>query len=652
MILRFRSSDGAYRVEVQPGDDISILTDKLKDVLPKDIDANSIILSDRPANGQTRPLKELSGAKIKDLGLGHGDLLFLSYSQATAAVKSSTVAPSSTTASIRLNGQPIKPGEDTSHRLTTTLNDLSSHEKIPNPWETVVQDSVDEYLEKQEGKIPRPRDHRMCKHGAKGMCDYCMPLEPYDANYLSERKIKHLSFHSYLRKTNSATNKPESKSSYMPPLSEPFFRVRKDCPSGHPAWPDGICTKCQPSAITLQPQTFRMVDHVEFSDPALINNFIEFWRQTGAQRIGYLYGRYESYPEVPLGVKAVVEAIYEPPQTDEADGVTLSLPWEGEKDVDEVASLCGLKRVGVIFTDLMDDGTGEGKVVCKRHIDSYFLSSLEIVFAAKLQAQHPHASKWSETGKFGSNFVTCVVSGNEDGNIDVASYQVSNTAVEMVRADIIEPSADPSVMMVREEDDKNRYIPEVFYRHINEYGVNVRENAKPSFPVEYLLVTLTHGFPNESNPMFTAPLGKFPIENREILGISQDHRAVAKQLGVNGNSKATGIDVVSDFHMMCFLKAWGILDKKEEELLAKVAMSHDSRDGNALLESPGWKTLLTILRESGENPEKRPFEPFSSSQSNDGGGGPTRPGGGKEPNSWSSDENVRLAKRMRGVSLR
>ena len=61
-------------------------------------------------------------------------------------------------------------------------------------------------------------------------------------------------------------------------------------------------------------QTYRHVDNVMFDSHSVVDHFIEGWRRSGQQRIGYLIGQYQEYSDVPLGIRAVVSAIYEPPQ--------------------------------------------------------------------------------------------------------------------------------------------------------------------------------------------------------------------------------------------------------------------------------------------------------------------------------------------------
>lgn len=426
----------------------------------------------------------------------HGDLLFVSYDSQPAPVAASQ-SKSDTVTAVRLNGKPVSEADAHMSRPAFANSTTSGN----SPWETVIQDRVDDLLDSMDGKISRKRDLKMCKHSDKGMCDYCMPLEPFDPEYLKNQGIKFASFHSHIKKLNStgsnANASTSAASSFVPPLSESDFKVKAKCPSGHAPWPAGICSKCQPSAITLQVQQFRMVDHVEFASSTVVNSFIDNWRRTGNQAIGYMYGSYESYADtVPLGIKAVVKSIVEPPQVCAIDGVSLTLPWAEEQDIDAAAAANGLRRVGVIFTDLTDSGKGDGSVVCKRHTDSYFLSSLEIGFAAELQRRHPNPTRWSESGKYSSKFVTCVISGNTKGEIEISAYQVSHTAEAMVEADIIEPSVSPGLMLVKEVSEK-RYVPDVFFRRMNEYNVAVQENAKPVFPVEYLIVTLSHGFPTK-----------------------------------------------------------------------------------------------------------------------------------------------------------
>ena len=111
-----------------------------------------------------------------------------------------------------------------------------------------------------------------CHHGAHSKCINCVPLEPWDKAVQEGRDppIKHLSFHCYIRKLTSGVDKsvlPCSmlSQSFVHLASSSFSRgkfinledlsckVKPGCVD-HPPWPDGICTKCQPSAVYLARQ--------------------------------------------------------------------------------------------------------------------------------------------------------------------------------------------------------------------------------------------------------------------------------------------------------------------------------------------------------------------------------------------------------------
>ncbi|KAI9102705.1 NPL4 family-domain-containing protein [Phlyctochytrium arcticum] len=568
LIIRLRSAEGQARVEVDSSESIGVLFGKVAKALSVSINAVSL---SRDQNF-SQPIRESDGKSIADLHLRNGDILHV------------RVAPD------------------------------AMNEDMPKAanFKNVKQDPVDDLLEKQVGTITRKRDPKLCKHGVSGMCEYCMPVQPWDSKYLEENKIKHLSYHAYLRQlTDQSKTAPIDSAQFIPPLDEIDMKVKVPCPGRvHESWPNGICTKCQPSAITLQSQNFRMVDHIEFETAGMIETFLKFWRSTGAQRFGYLYGHYEPYAEVPLGVKAVVSVIYEPPQEGSHDGIQLHLPNEEEETVDQLAQELGLIKVGMIYTDLTDDGSGKGTVLCKRHSDSYFLSSAESIFSAQSQLKYPTASKWSATGQYGSRFVTCVMTGNEDGGIDISSFQVSNTAMAMVRDELIEASVEPSLMHVKPSTNE-QYVPEVFYKYKNHYGLMIQQAARPTFPVEYLLVTVTHGFPQNPNPTFRAP-NAFPVENRGHLE-SQDPSALLKHL-------STGLlsDALSDFHALYYLKKMHVVEPAELQLINRIVKTNDQDLANQLVQHPSWQTLLAVLRESGHGAASEGNFPVTASSSSAG----------------------------------
>ncbi|KAJ7456612.1 NPL4 family-domain-containing protein [Mycena latifolia] len=590
MLLRVRSKDGNFRFEFAPTADISELLAKILETAP-DADPSTLTISNQP-RGNEAQFSSLKGRSLQSLGLNHADLVFVNYQSKAASSSSSSPPPSA-----------------------------AVPETTPRIWETVKEDPVDVFWRSKDGKIPRSRDARFCTHATNGMCDYCMPLEPYNALYHKENAIKHLSYHAYLKQISPKSS--SSATSSLPPLTPLSYKVKVPCPSGHPSWPAGICTSCQPSAITLQSQPFRMVDHLEIASTDVIDRFLHAWRSTGFQRFGWLIGRYQPYDKVPMGVKAVVETIYEPPQEGELDGLTLGLPWEEEPRIRELSASAStpLTIVGYIFTDLTPTIEDRTKNVYKRHPGSFYMSSLEAIFAATMQKSNPTPSKSSPTGHFASRLVTAILTATEDGQVDIAAYQVSEQACAMVDADMIEASVDPGIVRVKEEDRTQgsaRYVPDVFFSFKNEYGLEVKKTAKPAFPVEYLMVNVTHGFPQNPSPLFQS--SKFAIENRpgledqrvenviSALARLDAHNIVDSRIAKPGEAhKRRELAAwLSDWHLVAFLDTTQLFSPEDVKLMMRIVTSptllEDLSQLDPLLATEGWNTLMTFTRESASGP--------------------------------------------------
>lgn len=147
-----------------------------------------------------------------------------------------------------------------------------------------------------------------------------------------------------------------------------------------------------------------------FENNGIVDEFLNYWRVSGNQRIGFLYGAYEVNPDVPLGIRARIVAIYEPPQESTKNAIKL-LEDPLDSEVQEMAALLGLRKVGWIFTDLLNHETLAGMVKHLRGIDTFFLTAKECILAGHFQNLHPNPCRYSSNGFFGSKFVTICVTG-------------------------------------------------------------------------------------------------------------------------------------------------------------------------------------------------------------------------------------------------
>uniref|UniRef100_A0A6P7FF04 Nuclear protein localization protein 4 homolog n=1 Tax=Diabrotica virgifera virgifera TaxID=50390 RepID=A0A6P7FF04_DIAVI len=582
MLLRVQSPEGTKRVEISA----SSTTCQLFETVHDAFELNSFAFALYKEKNKKSEIPSSKSKTVLSLGLRHGDMIYLA--PVNGAVLFSNNSPS---------GEPVDDATPSTSAMPSTSATSYSKNRIRSGSANIKEDEVDLQLMKIDGKVQRNRDDKLCRHNANSRCVHCSPLEPYDEAYLKEHNIKHLSFHSYLRKMMSGVDRGKFLA-----LEDISCRIKEGC-KDHPPWPRGICSKCQPNAITLNMQAYRHVDNVAFENTNLVERFLNYWRVTGHQRIGFLYGNYEVHPDVPLGIKANVVAIYEPPQESSKDSIHL-LPDDREEIVEQMAASLGLRRVGWIFTDLLAKDVQTGTVKYIRNIDSHLFSSQECIMAGHYQNMYPNPTRYASKGTFGSKFVTVCVTGDKTNQVHMEGYQVSNQCMALVRDNCLLPTKDcPELGYVRESSDK-QYVPDVYYKEKDSYGNEVSRLARP-LPVEYLLLDVPASTPVSPQRTFNIDPNKqpFPVENRLVEGHIQDFNALSTYLSQFAFNEF--FTAINDFHLLLYISTMEMLPMREFiEPLLKALRNKDREAAEEWSRSEHWATLEQLIAASSPPPSR------------------------------------------------
>ncbi|XP_013172472.1 PREDICTED: nuclear protein localization protein 4 homolog [Papilio xuthus] len=507
MTLRVQSPEGTSRIEVLDTDVTSRLYERVYEILRLNTYGFSLY-RDRQRKEEIISSKS---HQLREYGLQHGDMLYLNpVNGAVLFDQPSTSAEDNN----KPSGEPVGAGPSASSAPVTVLKP--------------EEDEVDLELYKLSGAIQRERDDKLCRHNSKGCCVHCSPLEPWDEGYLREHNIKHMSFHAYLRKITSGK---------FISLDELSCKIKPGCKE-HPPWPRGICSACQPGAVTLNRQPYRHVDNVLFQRPALVERLLAYWRATGHQRLAFLYGRYERHPDVPLGIRARVTAVWEPPQESGRDSIVVGEEPHAALLADLAARL-GLRRLGWIFTDLLPEDLAAGTVRHLRGVDTHFLSAQECITAGHFQNLHPNACRHASSGYFGSKFVTVCVTGDSEKQVHLEGYQVSGQCQALVRDGILLPTRDAPELGYIRDCSAQHYVPDVYYKERDAYGNEVGVSAR-RVPVAYLLVDVPVGVARQPAAPPAAPAPPAALHSLRDL-----HRHI--------EAAPSFLEAMSELHVLLFL---------------------------------------------------------------------------------------------------
>ncbi|CAF0812434.1 unnamed protein product [Rotaria sordida] len=211
-ILRVQSSEGTKRIDWTTQDTYKKLYEKVVDVFSLSSSDHFVLYREQ---NKKSPIPR---SPIKT-NFRHGDIIYLVSEQDNLFSKEN-----SSSSLIIKSDKPII-------KSSSQLNFLS---KLLD----IKEDDVDLQLEKIDGRIPRQQDPQLCRHNRHGKCLNCIPIEPYDEEYLKNHNppIKHMSFQAYIRKLQNETSGDRHTFSSLENIS---CSIKDQCSTGHAPWPKG-----------------------------------------------------------------------------------------------------------------------------------------------------------------------------------------------------------------------------------------------------------------------------------------------------------------------------------------------------------------------------------------------------------------------------
>lgn len=278
-----------------------------------------------------------------------------------------------------------------------------------------------------------------------------------------------------------------------------------------------------PNSVTLGFQPYRHVDHLEYMNTAELGDFVKYWRNSLdmiTQRCGIMYGYFREDKNFEEGCRAVLEGIYEPPQTPVGDAVTM-LDDPKKEIVTKITDRLGLEPIGWIFTGLPREE---------------FLTSSDVSQIARLQMEHLTTSHFTKFPL--SKFVTCVIRPDpeQEGRPTPNVFMVSDQCVAMMRDDLLGDSPDPKYCILKEQG-KNMLMPAVL-----ESGKQTKK-----FDPDWFLVRVSDGVPKKVRSMFKH--ATFPREHRQPPQKRDDVKNYFRKV----NSSEPSWSRFADFHLVLYL---------------------------------------------------------------------------------------------------